>query len=168
MADDDEMMEPDEELDTDGTELEGPDLEDPELAAEVLDEDADEFDVDEEAFDDDEGDKGDDEGDDDDDEAAKSGPVRRSVSTDDEDDDDDIIAPDDVEADLDTILKDRLIAAEDETNEDEEEVEERGEQADRLQPKRADEQLCPNCFLLVRHTAPMCPIGDDDCPLFTH
>ena len=169
MADDDEMMEPDEELDTDGAELEGPDLEDPDLAAEVLDEDADEFGDDEEAFDDDEvDDKGDDEGDDDDDEAAKSGPVRRSVSTDDEDDDDDIIAPDDVEADLDTILKDRLIAAEDETNEDEEEVEERGEQADRLQPKRADEQLCPNCFLLVRHTAPMCPIGDDDCPLFTH
>ncbi len=164
MADDDEMMEPDEELDTDGAELEGPDLEDPELTAEVLDEDADEFGDDEEVFDDDETD----EGDDDDDEAAKSGPVRRSVATDDEDDDDDIIAPDDVEADLDTILKDRLVAAEDETNEDEEEVEERGEQADRLQPKRADEQLCPNCFLLVRQTAPMCPIGDDDCPLFTH
>ncbi len=164
---DDEMMEPDEELDADGAELEGPDLEDPELIAEVLDEDGDEFGDDEEAFDDDESDETD-EGDDDDDEAAKSGPVRRSVATDDEDDDDDIIAPDDVEADLDTILKDRLVAAEDETNEDEEEVEERGEQADRLQPKRADEQLCPNCFLLVRQTAPMCPIGDDDCPLFTH
>ena len=167
MAGDDEMMEPDEELDTNGAELEGPDLEDPELAAEALDQDADAFGDDEEAFDDDDSDGADDEGDDDD-EAAKSGPVRRSVSADDDDVDDDIIAPDDVEADLDTILKDRLVAAEDETNEDEEEVEERGEQADRLQPKRADEQLCPNCFLLVRQTAPMCPIGDDDCPLFTH
>ncbi|MEZ5250976.1 MAG: hypothetical protein R2713_17710 [Ilumatobacteraceae bacterium] len=78
-----------------------------------------------------------------------------------------MLAPDDVEADLDTILKDRLVAAEEEGNEDEEEPEERGEQADRLQPKRADEQLCPNCFLLVRQNAPMCPVGDDDCPLFS-
>ena len=60
-----------------------------------------------------------------------------------------------------------LVAAEDETNEDEEEPEERGEQADRLQPKRADEQLCPSCFLLVRQSAPMCPVGDDECPLFS-
>ena len=109
MAGDDEMMEPDEELDTNGAELEGPDLEDPELAAEALDQDADAFGDDEEAFDDDDSDGADDEGDDDD-EAAKSGPVRRSVSADDDDDDDDIIAPDDVEADLDTILKDQLFA----------------------------------------------------------
>ena len=65
-----------------------------------------------------------------------------------------MLAPDDVEADLDTILKDRLVAAEDEANEDEEEPEDRSEAADRLQPKRADEQLCPSCFLLVRQTAP--------------
>ncbi|MBI5088877.1 MAG: hypothetical protein HZB15_08480, partial [Actinobacteria bacterium] len=102
------------------------------------------------------------------DDAAASGPARKSVvaAGEDEDEDDDMLAPDDVEADLDTILKDRLVAVEDETNEDEEEPEERGEQADRLQPKRADEQLCPSCFLLVRQTAPMCPVGDDDCPLF--
>ena len=49
---------------------------------------------------------------------------------------------------------------------EEEEPEERGETSDRLQPKRADEQLCPSCFLLVRQTAPGCPVGDDDCPLF--
>ena len=87
--------------------------------------------------------------------------------SDDEDEDDDIIAPDDVEADLDTILKDRLVAADDEDENEEEEPEERGEATDRLQPKRADEQLCPNCFLLVRQGAPVCPIGDDECPIFS-
>jgi hypothetical protein len=61
-----------------------------------------------------------------------------------------------------------LVAAEDTPDEDEEEAEpeERGEAGDRLQPKRADEQLCPSCFLLVRRTAPACPMGDEDCPLF--
>ena len=93
--------------------------------------------------------------------------MRRSLASEDEDDDDDMIAPDDVEADLDTILKDRLVAADEETNEDEEEPEERGEAADRLQPKRADERLCSTCFLLIRQSAPMCPVGDDDCPLFS-
>ena len=95
-----------------------------------------------------------------------SGPVRRAVTTEDEDEDDDMLAPDDVEADLDTILKDRMVAADDEDEGEEEEPEERGEAADRLQPKRADEQLCPSCFLLVRQSAPGCPVGDDDCPLF--
>jgi hypothetical protein len=96
------------------------------------------------------------------------GPVRKSVSAEEEDDDDDIIAPDDVEADLDTILKDRLVAADDDAAEDEdEEPEDRTETGDRLQPKRADEQLCPSCFLLVRNSAPVCPVGDDECPIFS-
>ena len=97
-------------------------------------------------------------------------PRRAAVPTaDEEEDEDDLVDPDDVEADLDTILKDRLVAADDTPDEDEEEAEpeERGESSDRLQPKRADEQLCPHCFLLVRRTAPSCPIGaDEDCPLF--
>ena len=94
---------------------------------------------------------------------------RRPVTAEDEEDDEDLVDPDDVEADLDTILKDRLVAAEDTPDEDEEEAEpeERGEAGDRLQPKRADEQLCPSCFLLVRRTAPSCLIGDEDCPLFS-
>ena len=97
-----------------------------------------------------------------------SGPVRRSVPAgEDEDEDDDIIAPDDVEADLDTILKDRLVAADDDDENEDDEPEEKGEAADRLQPKRADEQLCPTCFLLVRQGAPVCPIGDDECPIFS-
>ena len=165
MADDDEIMEPDEELeldiDDDAGDLDGPDLDADELDAdELVEEEDDEFggldddfveaDVDDEA------------------DAPAAGPVRKSISTaEDEDEDDDMLAPDDVEADLDTILKDRLVATEDEVNEDEEEPEERGESADRLQPKRADEQLCPSCFLLVRQNAPVCPVGDDDCPLFT-
>ena len=94
---------------------------------------------------------------------------RRPVAAEEEEDDEDLVDPDDVEADLDTILKDRLVAAEDTPDEDEEEAEpeERGEAGDRLQPKRADEQLCPSCFLLVRRTAPSCPMGDEDCPLFS-
>ena len=78
------------------------------------------------------------------------------------------MSPDDVEADLDTILKDRLVAAdEDEDEDDEDEPEDRSEAGDRLQPKRADEQLCPSCFLLVRPSAPVCPVGDDACPIFS-
>jgi hypothetical protein len=86
-----------------------------------------------------------------------------------EDEDEDLVTPDDVEADLDTILKDRL-ASSDETDDEDEgqvEVDDRGDTVDRLQPKRPDEQHCPKCFLLVRRTAPACPMDDDDCPLFT-
>ena len=98
--------------------------------------------------------------------ADTDGPARRTVVSDD-DDDDDMLAPDDVEADLDAILKDRLVSAEESDNDDEDEPEDRSDPGDRLQPKRADERLCPNCFLLVRTGAPICPIGDDDCPLFS-
>jgi len=160
--DDDEIIEPEEELDPDDEveELEGPELDDPELEDDL--EEAGEF----EALEDDDFVEADDEETEEDDDAA-AGPVRRSVTSEDEDEDDDMLAPDDVEADLDTILKDRLVATEDEVNEDEEEPEDRAEAADRLQPKRADERLCPTCFLLVRQTAPVCPVGDDDCPLFS-
>jgi hypothetical protein len=164
MADDDEIMEPDDDIDAEvepDEDLDDADLEVEDLEAEDLDED-DVLDDTDDFTDDEFTDESEDE-----DEAATSGPARKSVAAgEDEDEDDDMLAPDDVEADLDTILKDRLVAVEDETNEDEEEPEERGEQADRLQPKRADEQLCPNCFLLVRQSAPMCPVDDDDCPLF--
>ncbi|HRE02289.1 MAG TPA: hypothetical protein PLV68_13385, partial [Ilumatobacteraceae bacterium] len=57
------------------------------------------------------------------------------------------------------------VAADDEDDEDEDEPEDKSEAGDRLQPKRSDEQLCPSCFLLVRNSAPTCPIGDDDCPI---
>jgi len=86
---------------------------------------------------------------------------------DDDEDDDDLLAPDDVEADLDTILKDRL-ASENEPGEDEEEVEpeDRSSSDEALQPKRADEVVCSACFLIVRNSAPNCPVGDEACPIF--
>jgi len=160
MADDD-AMEPDEEI-IDVDVEEEPEEVDAELDPDELDEEeleaADEFEEIDDEFSEteDEEEEADDETD---------GPVRRSVSAE-EDDDDDMLAPDDVEADLDTILKDRLVAAEDGEEEDEE-PEDRSETVDRLQPKRSDEQLCPSCFLLVRQNAPICPVGDDECPLFS-
>ena len=95
--------------------------------------------------------------------------MARAGGADDEDDDEDLVTPDDVEADLDTILKDRMVAAEETPAEEEEEEEfdDRGDTTDRLQPKRPDERLCGSCFLLVRESAPQCPVGDDSCPLFT-
>ncbi len=83
--------------------------------------------------------------------------------------------PDDVEADLDTILKDRIAAADDE--EDEEEVEAadtRGpETPDGVTPKKANEFVCPGCFLLVNRGQfgpadnMTCPVGESDCPAIT-
>ncbi|CAB4367401.1 MAG: hypothetical protein F2916_00945 [Actinobacteria bacterium] len=105
------------------------------------------------------------EDDEDDDESMGATIVRKAG--DDEDDDDDMVAPDDVEEDLSKILKDRL-ASEDLPAEEDEvpESDERSTGDDELQPKRADELLCNSCFLLVRKNAPMCPIGDDACPVF--
>lgn len=158
MADDDEV-DAEEFAEVD----EGPD----EVEPDELDDDGeDEFGI-EDDFEEAESTDADEDEDEADDSAERSGPTRRSVPTEDEDEDEDLLAPDDVEADLDTILKDRMVAADDEGDEDDDEPEERGEQADRLQPKRADEQLCPSCFLLVRHSAPVCPVGDDQCPLFS-
>ena len=55
----------------------------------------------------------------------------------------------------------------DDEDEEEDEPEDRADGGNRLQPKRADEQLCPQCFLLVRASAPTCPVGDDACPIFS-
>ncbi|MFM8863099.1 MAG: DUF4193 family protein, partial [Acidimicrobiia bacterium] len=82
--------------------------------------------------------------------------------------------PDDVEADLDEILKDR-IAATDEEEEDEEEVvpEPRGavaEIAEGVTPRKANEFTCTGCFLLVNRGqfgppgAMHCPVGEAECP----
>lgn len=112
----------------------------------------------------------DEEEEDDDDEAEavpKTRAKKRATGDEEEDEDDDLLSPDDVEADLDRILKDRMVTVEEEDDDEEVEPDERGEGGDRLQPKRADEQLCPSCFLLVRASAPACPVGDDDCPIFS-
>ena len=102
-------------------------------------------------------------------EAPRTKRKKRVSDDEDDDEDDELLTDDDVEEDLDKILKDRMVAAdEDEDDDDEEdEPEIRGEGGERLQPKQQDEQLCPSCFLLVRSSAPNCPVGDDDCPIFS-
>jgi len=76
---------------------------------------------------------------------------RRKATAEEDDDDEDLVDPDDVEADLDTILKDRLVAADDEAEDDDEvEVDDRGDPVDRIQPKRPGEFVCQSCFL-VKH-----------------
>ncbi|MFM7253028.1 MAG: hypothetical protein ACKO27_08175, partial [Ilumatobacteraceae bacterium] len=98
--------------------------------------------------------------------AAAEGARRRAAAED--EDDDEMLSADDVEEDLDTILKATMAGAdEDYVDEEEEGPEVQGDQGDKLQPKRADERLCSSCFLLVRQAAPSCPVGDDDCPLFS-
>lgn len=145
---------------------------DPEEIDEELDlEGEEELDLDEdfaeEGFEEDD-DLEDEEEDADEDDSDDAGTTAKRKSADDDEDDDDMLAPDDVEADLDTILKDRL-ASENVAEEDEEEpeAEERGGSEDSLQPKRPDEILCSSCFLLVRKGAPTCPVGDDSCPVFS-
>ena len=90
-------------------------------------------------------------------------------SGDDDDDDDDLRTEDDVEADLDSILKEKLTAADDTPLEDEEDgvvVDDKTDGMERLQPRRPDETQYAQCFLLVRNSAPGCPVEDDACPLF--
>ena len=87
----------------------------------------------------------------------------------DDNDDDDLRTEDDVEADLDSILRDKLTAADDQPPEDDEEdavVDDKTDGMERLQPRRPDETQCTQCFLLVRNSAPGCPVEDDACPLF--
>lgn len=83
------------------------------------------------------------------DEAPAAAAPRRAAS-DEDDEDEDLVDPDDVEADLDTILKDRLVTAEEEADDEEEEVEvdDRGDPVDRIQPRRPGEFVCQSCFLL--------------------
>jgi hypothetical protein len=90
-------------------------------------------------------------------------------ASEDDDDDDDLRTEDDVEADLDSILRDKLTAADDQPPEDDEEdavVDDKTDGMERLQPRRPDETQCTQCFLLVRNSAPGCPVEDDACPLF--
>lgn len=105
-----------------------------------------------------------DEGDDEVPVARKKRPVGEE-----DDEDEEELDPDDVEADLDTILKVR-IAAGDDDDDDEDEVDEPGvEPGERVAAKGADEFTCPTCFLIVhprqfgRPGALTCPEGYDPC-----
>ena len=77
-------------------------------------------------------------------------PEARAAGEDKEEEDEEELDPDDVEADLDTILKDRLEAY-DEAGEDEEEEEAIAGVAEEgdLPQKKEGEFPCPSCFLLV-------------------
>ena len=170
--DDDNTVSDDADDAPEGLDVEGPDEDEIEEGEDAdIEPDADELEDDlfvvEEAEDEDTDEVADEEEDEDEDaEEAGTTRTKRRTGDEEEDEDDELLSPDDVEADLDRILKDRLVTAEDDEDEEDEEPEDRAEGGDRLQPKRADEQLCPNCFLLVRATAPGCPVGDDDCPIF--
>lgn len=100
---------------------------------------------------------------DDDDEEER--PRRRP--TDEEVDDNEMLSKEDVEADLASILQEKL-AASDEFAPDDEVVEQEDftDGTAVLQPRRPDEEHCQQCFLLVRKSAPKCPVDHDLCPLF--
>lgn len=104
------------------------------------------------------------------DEGSTLAPVDASKpkSTDDDDDEDDLRTEDDVEADLSSILQEKLSSPQETAPEEEEEIvgDDRTDGVERLQPRRPDETQCTHCFLLVRQTAPGCPVEDDACPLF--
>ncbi|MDQ3178432.1 MAG: hypothetical protein M3Q72_12970 [Actinomycetota bacterium] len=107
-----------------------------------------------------------------DDAAEATATTRKKKVEEEEDDDDEMLAPDDVEADLDRILKDRMVTSDEQDDDDDDDTTEtaapeRGDDSGRLQPKRSDEVLCSSCFLLVRTSAPGCPVGDDACPVFS-
>lgn len=103
------------------------------------------------------------------DEGGKNGPVRNAAMSDDEDGDAEDIDPDNVEADLDTILKDRLAAGDDE-DEDEETPDPSPEASGQVAPKRDNEWTCEGCFLIVSSSQfgprdnPRCPSGEEPCP----
>ena len=78
-------------------------------------------------------------------------PKARKGAADDDDDEEEEDDPDDVEADLDTILKDRIAAAdEEEEDEDDEvlEVVDASGDGTKIQPRRPGEFLCQSCFLV--------------------
>jgi hypothetical protein len=135
MAEDDDFEEIDEPDDPDVVDLEA--LEDEEgLDDDIVDDLEDDLDVVDE-----------DEDEEDDDSPA----VVTADEDEEEDEDEDVIDPDDVEAGLDVILKDRLVAIDEEDDEDEEETpdaEERGDGSTKVLPKRPGEFVCQSCFLL--------------------
>ena len=170
-ADDDDVLDPDE-IDGEGFIEEGEDLEEVDPDAELLEDDLDDLDdveLDEVPVEDEEAE----------DETpsvvakkkAKKG-KKDAAEEDEEDEDEELVGEDDVEADLGVILDARIKGRSEDDEEDAEEEEDEdaalsSDPDNGIQPKRADERLCNQCFLLVRKGAPMCPVGDDTCPLFT-
>lgn len=127
-----------------------------------------ELDADEDHLDDDD----DDDIDEEDEEEPPERTVKRPVTGDAEDDDE--VDPDNLEADLNTILRDRIAAgddlAADDEDGDEADTGQPAEQLGTVTPRRDDEWLCEGCFLLVSksqlgsRTDPRCPSGEEICP----
>src|SRR5262249_6076780 len=88
------------------------------------------------------------------DEEGAGAAAGRAAKSDEEEDDLEEIDPDDVEADLDTILKDRIAAADDEEEDEEEGVADTEDRSDgnKIQPRRPGEFVCQSCFLLKPHS----------------
>lgn len=84
-------------------------------------------------------------------------------------DENEMSGADDEEADLATILAEKL-RSNDELAPDDEvvavDVDDPTDGTPLLQPRRPDEEHCQQCFLLVRKSAPKCPVDHDLCPLF--
>lgn len=115
--------------------------------------------------------------DEEDEEAVADAALAARPKREDEDDEEEDLNPDDVEADLDAILKDRIAAADDEEEEDEEVVPEPRAPADIAEgvtPKKANEFMCAACFLLVNRGqfgspgSMHCPVGEAECPAIVH
>lgn len=160
----DEDAELDEEFEGGGDDPDDPEFDEDEGLDDELESDLDE---DEDALPEAEADVADE----DEDEEPAVPPQRARSGEDDEDDEE--LDPDDVEADLDTILKDR-IASGDEGDEDEEEEvpldRNDPELGDGVIHKREGEFTCTGCFMIVhprqfgRKGHLVCPVGDEDCP----
>lgn len=112
----------------------------------------------------------------DDDEEEDVPVARRKPAGEDEDEDDDELDPDDVEADLDAILKDRIAAGSDDDEDDEDEATDDRNDPDtgeRVAAKSAEEFTCTTCFMIVhprqfgRAGHLECPEGYDPCPSIT-
>src|ERR1700694_4339136 len=75
----------------------------------------------------------------------------KSATDEEEESEEEEVDDDDVEASLDVILKERLVVADEEVDEDEQpEVEDRSELAAKVMPRQPDEFACQSCFL-VKH-----------------
>ena len=99
--------------------------------------------------------------DDDDDEAPRK---KKKV-----DDENELATDDDEEADLATILQEKLRSGDDLPPDEDGESMDSDDVTDGtplLQPRRPDEEHCQQCFLLVRKSAPKCPVDHDLCPLY--
>ena len=85
------------------------------------------------------------------------------------DDENELATVDDEEADLATILQEKLRSGDDLPPDEDGELMDSDDVTDGtplLQPRRPDEEHCQQCFLLVRKSAPKCPVDHDLCPLY--